>query len=68
LAAEQFVSLRTDAGVQGNYLSYVSPVLPKAEYKLRVRVTGLKDRSSKTATIAIDRVMIMNADLNALHQ
>ena len=68
LFAEQFVSLRTDAGAQGNYLSYASPVLPKAEYKLRVRVTGLKDRSSKKSTIAIDRVMIMNTDASALHR
>ncbi len=56
---EEYVSLRTDASQQGNYLVYTSPVMPIGAYVLKVRATGLKDHSSSGTTIAIDRVMVL---------
>jgi Glycosyl hydrolases family 43 len=53
------ISLRYDAAATGNYLVYASPVLPKSTYTLKVRVTGLKDRYSASASVNVDRVLVV---------
>ena len=60
LAPEEYVSLRTDATEQGNYLVYASPVMPSGSYVLKMRATGLKDFKSSGRSVAIDRVVIRN--------
>ena len=60
LAPEEYVSLRTDAAPQSNYLVYASPAMPSGSYVLKLRVTGLKDFKSSGRSVAIDRVVIRN--------
>lgn len=59
LTPELQVSLRYDAPAAGNYLVYASPVMPNGSYRLKVRVTGLKDWYSTGTKCTIDRVLIV---------